>query len=74
MFDFIEHVRDPDRRLDLGTAAIETRWHFIADDAARSAAFSWRLMGHQWFHYVRETSLVFLILNRSGALLLEKWL
>lgn len=53
MFDFIEHVRDPDdvlrwakRRLVPGGTLLLT--------TPRVGALSWRLMGRHWFHYVRE--------------------
>ncbi len=53
MFDFIEHVRDPKevlrwarQRLHPGSVLLMTTpW---------AGSISWRLMGRQWFHYVRE--------------------
>jgi SAM-dependent methyltransferase len=53
MFDFIEHVRDPEdvlrwarRRLTPGGVLLLT--------TPRAGGLSWRLMGRHWFHYVSE--------------------
>ncbi len=53
MFDFIEHVRDPRDVLRWARQRLSTGGVLLLT-TPRVGGISWRLMGHQWFHYVRE--------------------
>jgi SAM-dependent methyltransferase len=53
MFDFIEHVRDPREVLKWARRSLNPGGILLLTTPSVSS-ISWHLMGHQWFHYVRE--------------------
>jgi len=69
MFDFIEHVRDPIDVLTWARQRLKPGGILLLT-TPRVGGISWRLMGHQWFHYVRE-HLWFFNPKSIRALLLE---
>jgi 2-polyprenyl-3-methyl-5-hydroxy-6-metoxy-1,4-benzoquinol methylase len=53
MFDFIEHVRDPEDVLRWARLRL-TPGGVLLLTTPRVGGLSWRLMGQHWFHYVSE--------------------
>jgi SAM-dependent methyltransferase len=53
MFDFIEHVRDPEDLLRCARLRLNPGGVLLLT-TPRVGSISWRLMGPHWFHYVSE--------------------